>query len=268
MRGKLGETIRAAMVTDEETHFRLKDDGRCALLRDDNLCSIQYALGEKALCNICRDHPRYRVYLPGRTEIGLGLCCEEAARMLLSQKDKITLKGGVSSAPPRETVDLLLFRQKLLDAAQDRSLPAAGRMRKVIALSGADFRRRSKREWSEILSSLEPLESQWEKTTALLREKADYAAFRTKALAWETEYEQLLVYFLLRHLLADEGRGMKSRAAFAVFSTAALYSLGAAAWTKTGELSFADRAELARQWSANIEYSDENMRRILNLLAR
>ena len=128
--GAFGERVRAAVEPGEPPHFRLDAAGRCAMLREDNLCELQRTLGESALCNICRDHPRYRVFLPGRMEIGLGLCCEEAARLLLSQTEKVTLRGAVSKAPPRETVELLLFRQKLLDAAQDRRLTLGGRMQK------------------------------------------------------------------------------------------------------------------------------------------
>ena len=91
----------------------------------------------------------------------------------------------------------------------------------------------------------------------------DYAGFRAVSAAWETEYEQLLVYFLLRHLLADGGRGTAQRAAFAVLSTAMLYALGAAARTENGALTFSERVELARLWSANVEYSEENMRAVL-----
>ena len=87
--GAFGERVRAAVEPGEPPHFRLDAAGRCAMLREDTLCELQRTLGESALCNICRDHPRYRVFLPGRTEIGLGLCCEEAARLLLSQTEKL-----------------------------------------------------------------------------------------------------------------------------------------------------------------------------------
>ena len=103
--GAFGERLRAAIEPGEPPHFRLDESGRCAMLRDDNLCELQRTLGESALCHICRDHPRYRVFLPGRTEIGLGLCCEEAARLLLAQTEKVTLRGEVSKAPPRVTVE-------------------------------------------------------------------------------------------------------------------------------------------------------------------
>ena len=146
--GAFGERVRAAVEPGEPPHFRLDAAGRCAMLREDNLCELQRTLGESALCNICRDHPRYRVFLPGRTEIGLGLCCEEAARLLLSRTEKVTLRGAVSKAPPRETVELLLFRQKLLDAAQDRRLTLGGRMQKILTLAGASLPRRTARAWS------------------------------------------------------------------------------------------------------------------------
>lgn len=264
--GEMGERIRAAIEPGEPPHFRLGDAGRCAMLREDNLCEIQRTLGEGALCNICRDHPRYRVFLPGRTEIGLGLCCEEAARLLLSQTEKVTLCGEVSAAPPRETVELLLFRQKLLDAAQDRRFSLGGRMQKILALAGASLPRRTARAWAAFFAALEPLEEEFPEALSRLDGAVDFAGFHAVSAAWETEYEQLLVYFLLRHLLADEGRGVKARAAFAVLNTAMLYALGAATRTEKGAVSFAERVELARLWSANIEYSEENMRAVLDEL--
>ena len=257
--GEMGERIRAAIEPGEPPHFRLCDAGRCAMLREDNLCEIQRTLGEGALCDICRDHPRYRVFLPGRTEIGLGLCCEEAARLLLSQTEKVTLCGEVSATPPRETVELLLFRQKLLDAAQDRRLSLGGRMQKILSLAGASLPRRTARTWAAFFAALEPLEEEFPEALSRLDGAVDFAGFHAVSAAWETEYEQLLVYFLLRHLLADEGRGLPQRATFAVLSTATLYALGAATRTEKGAVSFAERVELARLWSASMEYSEENM---------
>lgn len=264
--GEMGERVRAAMEPGEPPHFRLDGAGRCAMLREDNLCEIQLALGEGALCDICRDHPRYRVFLPGRTEIGLGLCCEEAARLLLAQTEKVTFCGPVAEAPPRGTVELLLFRQRLLDAAQDRQLSLGGRMKKILSLSGASLPRRAARAWAAFFAALEPLEEEFPEELARLGGAVDFAGFHAVSAAWETEYEQLLVYFLLRHLLADEGRELPARAAFAVLSTAMLYALGAAVRTERGALSFAERVELARLWSANIEYSEENMRAALDEL--
>ena len=264
--GAFGETVRAAIAPGEPPHFRLDSTGRCVLLGGDDLCEIQRALGESALCAICRDHPRFRVFLPGRIESGLGLCCEEAARLLLSETEKISLRGSVSAAPPRHTVELLLFRQRLLDAAQDRTRSLGARMRKILALAGAVLPRRTMSDWAAFFSALEPLEPAFPETLSRLCGKVDLSHFHAVSAAWETEYEQLLVYFLLRHLLADEGRETAARAAFAVLSTAMLYAIGAAIRAQSGSLSLADRVELARLWSANIEYSEENLRAVFNEL--
>ena len=49
-------------------------------------------------------------------------------------------------------------------------------------------------------------------------------------------------------------------------STAMLYALGAAVRTENGTVRFGERVELARLWSANVEYSEENMRAALDEL--
>lgn len=70
----------------EEPHFVLQPDGRCPFLNDNNLCDIYITLGEQALCDICTLHPRFIQTYGSRTEYGLDLCCEEAARLILSQE--------------------------------------------------------------------------------------------------------------------------------------------------------------------------------------
>ena len=139
-------------------------------------------------------------------------------------------------------------------------------MRKILTLAGASLPRRTARAWAAFFASLEPLEPGWTEALAKLAKPIDFAGFHAVSAAWETEYEQLLVYFLLRHLLADEGRALPARTAFAVLSTAMLYALGAAVRTENGTVSFGERVELARLWSANVEYSGENMRAALDEL--
>ena len=49
------------------------------------LCEIYINLGEKHLCQICAEHPRYYEWFKNCKEVGIGLCCEEAARIILSE---------------------------------------------------------------------------------------------------------------------------------------------------------------------------------------
>ena len=45
--------------------------------------------GEKSLCQVCGDHPRFRSFFGDRVETGLGLSCEQAVNVVLQFEDKI-----------------------------------------------------------------------------------------------------------------------------------------------------------------------------------
>ena len=77
-----------------------------------------------ALCQICRDHPRFRNYYSSRVEMGLGLVCEEAARVILSWPSRlrlIRLEGDGTEELTEDERWLLTFRDEWL-----RSLPEEG----------------------------------------------------------------------------------------------------------------------------------------------
>ncbi len=57
---------------------------RCPFLNEHYLCDIITTLGEKHLCTICAEHPRYYGWYGNVKEGGIGLCCEEAARIILT----------------------------------------------------------------------------------------------------------------------------------------------------------------------------------------
>ena len=88
MPGPLGEEIREKLVvTPEENYFGL-ENGRCPFLDREGLCRIIREAGEEALCDICREHPRFYHWYGNVTEVGLGLCCEEAARLVFGSPEK------------------------------------------------------------------------------------------------------------------------------------------------------------------------------------
>ena len=83
--GDFGKRIKENLIPskDGSTCFLLCENERCAFLNKNNLCDIIINCGEGTLCNICKEHPRFYEWFPGVTECGLGLCCEEACRLLL-----------------------------------------------------------------------------------------------------------------------------------------------------------------------------------------
>ena len=96
--GDFKRRLEDGISRDGTPHFRLQGKKeRCAFLNDDNLCDIFIHLGEEHLCGICREHPRFYEWyeeIPGLmdwTESGLGLCCEEAARLFVSETGPLRL---------------------------------------------------------------------------------------------------------------------------------------------------------------------------------
>ncbi len=90
--GELGERLKAC-IDWEEGHFILQGkEERCPFLNRENLCELIIGLGEEALCHICREHPRFYDWFEGDyTEVGLGLCCEAAGRLILGRKEPVRL---------------------------------------------------------------------------------------------------------------------------------------------------------------------------------
>lgn len=76
----------------EEVHFKLTDDEVCPFLLKNGLCDMIVKYGEDIICQTCRDHPRYRNYWNDRIEMGLGLVCEEAARLILFKETSMKLE--------------------------------------------------------------------------------------------------------------------------------------------------------------------------------
>ena len=55
-------------------------------------CDIITEYGDGAICDICYLHPRFSNFYEDFTETGLGLCCEEAVRIILTEKEKFNIK--------------------------------------------------------------------------------------------------------------------------------------------------------------------------------
>lgn len=259
--GEFGERLFKNISLDGEAHFVLAENERCPFLNSDNLCDIIINLGEDYLCQICDAHPRFRNELPDRVEVGLGLCCEAAARLILSKKEPVRF------SPKIETDDeIILLRDEIISVLQDRKIPLEERIDKMLEL--LDVSRPDVYEWLDLFSELEMLDEGWGR----LIEKAkstepDFAEFDRYMQGRKTEYEQLLIYLIYRHFAnAPDFESAVSRGLFAILSYELLHLLGATVFTECGSFDFEAQAELARLFSSEIEYSDENLYTILDEL--
>ena len=269
--GDMGERLRRCISEGEEPHFILEEGERCPFLNGKNLCDLILYAGEEFLCQICTDHPRFRTFLPGRTEVGVGLCCEAAGALILGWDTPMTLMiEGEPEIPHEEEAYLLSLREELFAVVRDRSLPLRERMEKLLFLCGSD-RDTDPMGWADFYLALERLEESWTDTLQELKamgNSRDEEAFFRYMTGREREYENLLEYFLYRHFLAayDDG-DVAGKAAFAVLSTRMIIALGAVYFKKHGSFSFEDQKELCRRYSSEIEYSQENLDAFFDALA-
>lgn len=141
--GEIGNRLRAALEAGaDNVYFRLGTGERCPFLNGQNLCDLYIALGPEHLCAICREHPRFYSWWGSFVEAGLGLCCEEACRLLLADERPLTFVESKNDAPDEacelsedELSFLLEARGKLFSVLQDRSLPIEARLRRCLTLS-------------------------------------------------------------------------------------------------------------------------------------
>ncbi|MBQ8506830.1 MAG: flagellin lysine-N-methylase [Clostridia bacterium] len=245
-------------------HFRLTADECCPFLNADGLCDLILELGGNCLCQICADHPRFRNFFSDREEIGLGMCCEEAARLILRQEEAVRLvltdEDDDDEQLTDEETDLLAIRQELISIAQNRSLPVEARVQQMLYWAqlppeAPDFRR-----WAAFLLGLERLDADWTERLRAL-ESAPEAPLLRDPEQWEKPFEQLLVYLLYRHLPGTmEDGDLAGRIAYA----ALMWRLLRTMFAQQAEHSIPALAELCRQYSSEIEYSDENLQAVLD----
>lgn len=102
----------------ETPHIELLEGERCPFLNEKGLCRMILSHGEDMLCDICRDHPRFRNYWSDRVETGLGLVCEEAGRLILSRSAPMCLRvledDGADEEIPEDEEWLTEYRDRLL----------------------------------------------------------------------------------------------------------------------------------------------------------
>jgi lysine-N-methylase len=263
MEGVLGERIRNAIDRDGTPHFRLTEDERCPFLNGEGLCDLILSCGEDALCHICKCHPRFFNFAGKYVETGLGMACEGAARLILLSKEPMTLV--IEEAPnrvykPRFTS--LKKRGELIALLQDRTRSIDERILACKSYLGASFGIELS-EWIDSFIDLEQMDPEWTALLHRLKRTApsiDFSALDRCMEGREYEYEQLLVYFAYRYLSRWKSEDSFSETFLVIELLYRLYrGLAAMRLSETGAFTEEDAVFLLRMLSAEIEYSDENM---------
>lgn len=275
-------------ITEKTAHgyFPLQENGRCVFLDDFGLCRIISALGDGYLCDICREHPRYYGVGKHGIEGGLGLGCEEAARMILSLKRLpkiIEVERDIPYFDEDEYADLCsYFQDRLTSSVFKFEIPdiagifrayssladnaafevlSTGKAAKIpkpaIRSLDADQIKEMLSSFFDILNECEALDDGWRE--ALLYARKAPAESIIKSL---DGMRGVLYYFTHRYVregVLDMSIGQ--RILFALLSSLTVSAISSVTETSNKEV------RAAVLYSKNIEYSTDNVDYILDRLS-
>lgn len=293
--GALGERMKSC-INWEEGHFILQGkEERCPFLNRDHLCDLILTLGEDSLCDICREHPRFYDWFDGLTEVGLGLCCEAAGRLILGTEKPVTFveeKFDEAEALEEDLQILFQAREKAIGILQDRTYSIWQRLQHYLQFIEAlqeslDFD--SEEELQERITtfestgeskkflenadyssmihlcrSLESIDDAW---TELLNQLEEFVHKPQNKEIWSMaaqtrayEYEHLAVYFVYRYFMkCREDGDLYSKGCLTVFCLLLMLLFDVKTLEETNEITMEDRVQHAKCISKEIEYSEENL---------
>ena len=271
MEGPTGDHLRQNIDLSGETAcFRLTEGERCPFLNGGGLCELILAEGPDILCQICADHPRFRNFFSDREEIGLGMCCEAAGRLILTHSEPVQLieveDDGFEDEESEEEQALIALRAQLVALMQDRTRPVAARVERMLTEAKIDLQINFA-HWKEFLLTLERLDDRWAQALEALDNAPAELSPLPPSVEWEIAFEQLAVYLIYRHLPAALTDGdVTGRIACVALILALLHRLCEAHAARYGRIEMDDLVEFCRQYSSEIEYSDVNMDALLDEL--
>ena len=244
LEGPLGEGIRQHIADGPDGwRFCLTAEGNCPFLRSDGLCQLIRQAGDDILCDICALHPRFFQVVEngGGQDIelgGVGLCCEAACELLLSETGPLTFCDSESGRTLGGLSQLLEWLDYPLP---DRELIYQP------AMAQKDYER-----LLDVLSRTEPIDDAWTAQLNALRTDLPRLTglLTTQNLPDDGWYQRVYEYIGYRQLEAFADVPVSVLATYARRNTDFI-ALTAAA---TG-----DRPEAIRRWSEQIEYDTDNV---------
>lgn len=247
-------------INFKKSKFKADKLKRCAFLNEMGLCEIIINLGENSLCQVCRDHPRFRSFFADRVETGLGFSCEQATRIILSFKDKIkpTL---ISDDKGKEQLDfieqsVLAFREKAIEIIQDRNLCINDRINILLKECKADF---CDKDFNKVIKAFKRFEK-LDKSFSKRLKKTPFSTSTDDSLSLYAE--QFLVNGLYRHLSgAEDTTWVRARAIACVLSWWVVKSL----YEQQKEGDFSTICDIVRAFSSEVEYSQKNLDKLFAL---
>lgn len=225
---------------DWKEHVFRQYNRRCAFLNEENLCDIYTEAGPKMLCDTCRNYPRHVEEFEGLREISLSLSCPEAARILLSQKEKVHSRMNTSDT----SKDLFKNMWKTIVPEMEVLRPG----------------------WKEFLK--ERLDSLYISSgeNDYIYQKSEFDFYCPD---WQIQEEQLLVYWIYTYFCGavydDE---IFTKVKMAVVCTLFIHELDVGTYLKNEHhFNLNDQIQICYQFSRELEHSDLNLNKFQELMS-
>ena len=268
IKGAWGEKLKKVISYDGDApHFITDSNDRCPFLNKEGLCDIITEFGEDGLCQICYDHPRFRNYFSDRVEMGLGLCCEAATELILNSSNDLSFivleSDGKEGSPTAEESIVFSQREQLFNLFKNREIPLKQTMQRVADEYNVIF----DRDISSLVQtyrSLERLDPEWDEYLNKTEQKSldfDYILSLAERKI-PLQARNLLCYFTYRYF-ANEGL-LKNQQGAVKFMLEGIYFCLAVALSSCDDLNAKSFANVVRLFSSETEYSEENIRLLLN----
>lgn len=262
--GSLKKLFDKHLTTDEDGYVFTLTDGRCPMLDEKNLCRIQLKKGESGLCDTCRLFPRYFDDYGEIREIGLGLGCPEAARILLSPETDVSLGESIES--PDRIYNLLSEKRNEFFAILDNKQFDLKMKLSAVLFSAAELQSEidqadmlggdSTVDFSECVAVLEKMEYISESRRSKLLSLSEQTAIYNNSEKYGEDFIRLFKYYLMRYMMtACFDLDLLTKVKYGIFACIVTKRL----YNSVPQLSFYDRVRILYGYSKEVEYSPINL---------
>ncbi len=280
MQSSLGDEIRSKITksADGSYCFELCGSERCPFLDEKNLCRIITEEGEGALCDICKEHPRFYNEFIGVIECGLGLCCEEVCRLLLengsifslveeSDGEEILLETKDEVSESDTYIYVSAVRDEYFKILAKNGLSFEEKVVAILEYTGKSFGMkctiRNHKNNIDYYFKTEPINNEWSYFIKELRDNFEIYQGKEKEFdalnGSDCFYSKILAYIIYRHFTNSVfDKAFLRRIGFCIEAVFFIKLCDLKSFYENGVLTIKDRIENLKNWSKQIEYSEEN----------
>ena len=249
------EKIKKSLDYTGTPHIKLGSDERCPHLDENKLCRIITECGESYLSDICREHPRFYNLASDSMLLGLGMACEEAARIILSSDSysDFVKVSKIDFEPCHSDLNIAEELDGIYKILLDENILYKEKLDIIYAEYGVSPSKISDELWHNLINELEFLNED-----SRIRFLA-YSSDKTTPTEYEKILERALAYFIYRHASDKTDREEFIAAiGFATFMERLFASL-----LKAESPDLSEAFLIARLISEEIEYCEENTENIM-----